>query len=123
MPDIWYIYYIRKCRHAKPKPKDKFVVIVCNASGLWGFFINTDVRPFVQRQPELSACQVTIKAIDYKCLNHNSYVDCTELYPFEEVELHDIKDPINQQTKAEIKKAVSMSKTIVVRHQKLILAS
>jgi hypothetical protein len=89
----------------------------------WGFFINTGIRKFVQNQPELLVCQVSIKATDYKCLDHNSYVDCTELYLFEDTELLDARGPVNQQTKTEIKKAVAVSKTIIIRHQKLILAS
>jgi hypothetical protein len=122
MPGIWYIYHVKNCRHAKPTPKDKLVIIVCSDTKPWGFFINTGIRQFVQKQPELLVCQVSIKATNHKCLDYDSYVDCTELYPFEDTELLDVRDPVNKQTKAEIKKAVTVSKTIVERHQKLILA-
>jgi len=68
-------------------------------------------------------CQVGIKAANYRCLSHDSYVDCTRLYLFEDSELTDIRDPIDKQTKTEIKDAVAVSKTIILRHKKLILAS
>lgn len=123
MPSIWYIYHIKKCRYAKPKPKDKYVIIACRDTKPWGFFINTGIRQFVQRQPELLACQVSIRAASHKCLGHDSYVDCTDLLPFEDTELIDIRDQVDKQTKAEIKKAVAISKTLVARHQKIILAS
>lgn len=123
MPLIWYIYHVKNCRHAKPIPKDKLVVIVHRDPEPWGFFINTGIRQFVQKQPELLVCQVSIKETNYKCLDHDSYVDCAKLYLFEDTELLDVRDPINQQTKADIKKAVAVSKTIVVRHKKLIMAS
>jgi hypothetical protein len=122
MPSVWYIYHVKKYRYAKPKPKDKFVVIALRDTKPWGFFINTDIRQFVRNRPELLACQVSIKASSHKCLNHDSYVDCTELFPFEDTELTDIKDKVDKQTQAEIKKAVAISKTLVVRHQKIILA-
>lgn len=123
MPSIWYIYHVKNCRHAKPAPKDKFVVIVHKDPEPWGFFINTGIRPFVQNQPEMLACQVSIKATDYKYLDHNSYVDCNDLYLFKDTDLTDAKGPVNKKTKADIKKAIAVSKTIVVRHKKLILAS
>ena len=123
MPLIWYIYHVKSCRHAKPIPKDKFVVIVHKDPEPWGFFINTGIRQFIQKRPELLVCQVSIKATDYKFLDHDSYVDCAELYLFEDTELRDAIGPVNKQTKIEIKKAVAVSKTIIVRHKKLILAS
>lgn len=122
-PSTWHIYHISNCHHAKPLPKDKFVVIVYRALNPWGFFINSDIRQFVQNQPDLLICQVSIQAKDYKFLDHDSYIDCTDLFPFEDTELVDGKAQINDQTKADIKKAVAVSKTITVRHQKLIVVS
>jgi len=123
MPAIWYIYHVKKSRHTKPIPKDKLIVIVHKDPEPWGFFINTGIRQFVRKQPELLVCQVSIKAANYKCLAHDSYVDCTRPYLFEDIELTDVRDPIDKQTKTEIKNAVAVSKTIIVRHKKLILAS
>ena len=121
MAHTWYIYHVEKSRHTKPIPKDKFVIIACIDTKPWGFFINTEINQFKQNQPELLACQVPIKAANHKCLDHDSYVDCTDLLPFEDTELIDIKDKVDQQTQSEIKKAVAKSKTLVVRHRKIIL--
>lgn len=123
MPRIWYIYHIKKCRHTKPKPKDKFVIIACIDTNPWGFFINTEINQFILKRPELLACQVHIKVASYKFLDYDSYVDCTDLLPFEDTELIDIKDQVDQETKVEIKKAVAISKTLIPRHQKIILAN
>jgi len=121
MPRMWCIYHVKKSRHTKPIPKDKFVIIVCIDTNPWGFFINTGINQFIQKRPELLACQVSIKAASHECLDYDSYVDCTDLLPFEDTELTDIKDKVDQQTQSEIKKAVAKSKTLVVRHKKIIL--
>lgn len=121
MPLIWHIYHIKKCRHALPAAKDKFVVIVCEAENSMGFFINSDIRPFIQKRPHLLACQATIRATDHKCLRQDSYVDCVEILPFEANELSDILDPISNEAKVEIQKAVAKSKTLERRYRKLIL--
>jgi hypothetical protein len=123
MPSICYIYHIKKCRHAKPRPKDKYVIIACRDTNPWGFFINTGIRNFVKRQPELLACQVIIKAINHKCLDRDSYVDCTDLFPFEDMELTNIVGQVDNPTKEAIKKVVAISKTLIARHQKIILSS
>ena len=120
---IWHIYHIRNCRHAKPQPKDKFVIIACIDTTPWGFFINTEINQFIQKRSELLACQVPIKMTDHRCLDHNSYVDCTNLIPFEDAELTDIKDQVDGKTKAAIKEAVAKSKILIKRHQKIILAN
>jgi len=121
MPYTWYIYHVEKCSHAKPKPKDKFTAIVCKDLNCMGFLINTEIRPFIRNKPDLLKCQVKIKATHYRCLNHDSYIDCLDLYPFCDSELINERDPINIVTKAEIKKAVSYAKTIEGRFKKVIL--
>lgn len=86
-----------------------------------GFLINSGIHRYILKQPDLLACQVKIKASDYKCLNHNSYIDCIDLYAFDDAELTDERDTINIMTKAEIRKAVGNAKTLEARFQKLIL--
>lgn len=122
MPDTWCIYHVKNCSHVRPLPKNKFTAIVCKDKKCMGFLINSEIHPFISRRPELLRCQVKIKASDYKFLDYDSYIDCVELYPFEDTELVDKKDSINIITKAEIKKAVKNSSTIVIRYQKLILS-
>jgi hypothetical protein len=123
MSPIWHIYHIKKCRHARPAPKDKFIVIVCETESPMGFFINSDINPFIQKRPNLLACQADIEAPHHKCLRQNSYVDCVEIYSFEANELSDIRDPISEQAKLAIQKAVAKAKTLEKRYQKLVSSS
>ena len=97
--------------------------LACIDTNPWCFFINTDIRKFVNNQPDLLACQVSIKAKSHKCLDYDSYVDCTDLLPFENAELTDIKDQVDEETKIAIKEAVVKSKTLIKRHQQIILTS
>lgn len=122
MPATWYIYHVKNCCHVKPTPKDKFVVIVCRDLKAMGFLVNSEIRPYVQKRPNLLACQVIIEASSHKCLDYDSYVDCSNLYPFEDTELS-ARNPITKQAKEDIKKAVTNSKTIELRYQKLILGT
>ena len=104
-----------------PTPKDKLVAIVCRDLKPMGFLINSGVNRYIQKQPDLLACQAVIEASSHRCLDHDSYVDCVDLYPFEDAELVDGRDPISKQARAEIEKAVANSKTIEKRYKKLIL--
>lgn len=120
MVALWHIYHVKNCRHAKPVPKDKFVVIVCRDTQTMGFFINKEINSYIMNRPELLACQVVIKASDHRCLNWNSYVDCNELFPFEDAELS-VRNSVVKQTRDAIKSAVNISETLEARHRKLIL--
>jgi hypothetical protein len=119
MPATWHIYHVKNCRHTTP-PKDKLVIIACVSVKHMGFLINTDISPFVKKRPDLLACQVVIKASEHKCLKYDSYVHCAYIYPFEAAELCDIRDPVSNQAKTEIKKAVALSKTIEKCYKKII---
>jgi hypothetical protein len=120
MPAIWHIYYVKNCRHAIPVPKDKLVVIVCVSIKPRGFLINTRIHPFIQNRADLLVCQAAIEAANHKCLDYDSYVDCKDLYPFEDDELLDVRDPVSSQARTEIKKAVAASKTIEPCYKKII---
>lgn len=123
MPPIWYIYFAPACSHAKPRPKDKFVAIVCRAERPMGFFINTNVHPYVQNSPELLACQIPIKKSNYGFLSHDSYLSCHRLFSFEDSQLTNRRQVITQQTKREIQKVIANFKGIELRYQKLILGT
>jgi hypothetical protein len=88
-----------------------------------GFLINTGIHPFILKRPKLLGCQVKIRASDYKFLDHDSYIDCVELYAFDDAKLLDRRSSINIVTKAEIKKAIKGSETIEIHYQKLILSN
>ena len=86
-----------------------------------GFLINSTIHPFIQKRSELLACQADIEAASHACLDYDSYVDCIDLYEFEDAELTHSRGAISDQAKAEIKKAVTHSKTIEKRYKRLIL--
>ena len=120
MVPLWHIYHVKNCRHAKPGPKDKFVVIVCRDVQAMGFFINTEINSYIKNRPELLASQVPIKASDHRCLDWNSYVDCRELFAFKDAELS-IRNPVINQTRHAIRNVVDISETLEERYRKLIL--
>jgi len=124
VPDTWCIYHVENCSHTIPKPKNKFVAVVCRDSNYRGFLINTDIDPYILEQPILLMCQITIKVSDYKFLDHNSHINCVDLFPFEdnELALSNFRCNINIMTKAEIQKAVKDSGLIEGRWEKLILS-
>ena len=120
MPDVWRIYRIKSCRHTNPR-KDKFAVIVCKDVEYMGFLINSTINQYVSRRHYLLECQVTLSEADYNFLFHASFLDCTQLYPFDDAELVIGLDLVSDKTKAEIKSAVSAAKTIATRYKSLIL--
>lgn len=123
MPQIWTIYYISNCRQARPVPKPKFVAIVCFDFQFMGFLINSHIHPYIQARTHLLVGQALVDAASHPFLNANSYVDCNELYEFENSDLgvENFRGPVSVLAKAAIQKAVSSSRTITPRHRKLIL--
>jgi len=123
LPNTWCIYHVKNCPHTRPAPKDKFVIIVCRDSHCRGFLINSGIHPFILNNSELLGYQVKIRVPDYKFLDRDSYIDCKDLFPFEDSELTNFRSDVNIMTKAEIKKVVRNSKTIERRYVKLILGN
>jgi hypothetical protein len=120
MHALWCIYYVKNCTCTRPN-KDKFVAIVCSETNPMGFIINTRIHPFILERPDLSSCQVAIKVSDYAFLDHDSYINCIDLYSFNDNELTDSKGRIKTHTINEIKGAVAASKTIPAYFKKLII--
>jgi hypothetical protein len=122
MPDVWHFFHVKNCPQTKP-PKDKFVLIVCRDSGCRGFFVNSNINQFIQKRPSLLACQVVLKASDYGFLPRDSYLDCGQLFPFDDILLVDGRGSATTQTISEIKQVVANAKTIEKRHKQLICGS
>jgi GTP-binding protein EngB required for normal cell division len=121
MPFTWHIYHVENCPQSKPPFQNKFVAIVCKDAKFMGFFINSKIRSYVQKRPALRACQVVIDALNHRCLDDNSYVDCVELIKFGNAQLVNCRDPISKQTKEKIEAAVANADTIPPHYKKLIL--
>ena len=120
MLPLWRFYYVRNCRHARPVPKDKFIAIVCSTPKPMGFLVNTDIHPFIKSMPHLLSGQVSISATEYEFLDHDSYIDCVNLYSFEWSELTSERQHINDGTGAQIRGAVAISETIIEMMIKII---
>jgi len=118
MVALWHIYHVNECRYRDP-PKGKFVAIVCANPNPYGFLINTGISNYVKNRPQFLAGQVSIKAIRYSFLRHNSYVDCSRILSFRKGELHKIQS-IQNNTRTAIKKIVSNSRLIAPVYEKLI---
>jgi len=82
---LWNIYFVPLCRHAKPEPKDKFVVVAAiDGNHFYAFMINSGIRDFIKKQPRLLNCEAKIFQPEHDfVLKHNSYIDCIELYSYE----------------------------------------
>lgn len=119
MSFVWCFSHVRNTCYTIPR-KDKFVLIVCKDSNCMGFLVNTTISQFIRNRPYMLACQVALKASDYWFLRHDSYLDCSQLFSFDDDDLLDGRGPITDQTKAEVKKAVAIATTIEQRYQNLI---
>ena len=110
MLSLWKFYFVKNCKHTKPNPKPKRIVIVCRENdNYYGFLVNSEIRRFVQNRPGLFACQVLIKQSDYPTiLDHDSYIDCTQIYPFSEIELENTSF-LKTATKDNIKKVITQA--------------
>lgn len=120
MPQIWHVYHVAECRHAKPTPKPKFVVIVCRDSKFMGFLINTNIHLYIQKRPELLSCQAVIDKANHNFLNYDSYVDCVDLYEFEDAELISPRGIVATKVKKDILRAVAGARTIEPYYKRLI---
>ena len=118
MVAVWHIYLNEKCRHTTPVKK-KYVVVVCANPNPYGFLINSRIHPFVLKKPDLLAGQVLIESNKYSFLNHDSYINCNELFSFRAQELKKLQK-VQNNTKTEIKNVVAASKLIEPLYKKLI---
>src|ERR1700681_1901230 len=66
------------CGFTKPAPKEKFIVLGCTTPQPRVLVVNSQISEFVRRRPRLLSGQVLLKATDYDCFHHDSYIDCTK---------------------------------------------
>lgn len=119
--ELWWIYHLRCCSYTRPEPKPKLVVIVCRDDYARGFLINSEIDVWIRISEWKLASQVPILAVDHsRCLDYNSYVDCLDLYRFEEHELTEKRQPVSMAVKQAIMTAVKVSRTIERKYKRLI---
>ncbi|MGV8026236.1 MAG: hypothetical protein AB2L18_06755 [Anaerolineaceae bacterium] len=122
------------CDFTKP-PKNKFIVIVhvdFRENLLLCFIVNSEINAFLQSKPELKNRQVELEQSKYKFLNHDSYINCSEV--IDEIDIDNVIDHLVQEPgdykcmlidteMQEIIQVVNGSTTITDNDQKLIINS
>ena len=114
-PKLWHIYFLENCPYTHPHPKDKLLIPVCHDQNILGFLINSEIDVWIQINPLLSSSQIEISASEHSCLKYDSFVNCHELYNFDDFQLVNVRDEVSEEVKQEILKAVEESKTISIK--------
>jgi hypothetical protein len=119
---LWHIYFVKNCRHAKPLPKDKLVVIVHIDATALGCFINSGISNWLRSRPNLLNCEASILAQEHRaCLTYDSVVDCQDLYSFHDGELAQDRGLVSARAKVSILKAIGNCPTVPLKYKTAIL--
>ena len=116
----WHVYFVTQCRHAKPQPKDKFVVIMCIDSAPCGFFVNSKINQYIYQNSYLLPCEVQLLAVNHNFLAYDSWLDCRDIYYFHTAELIHYRGVIHQSARRDILDGVKNCKVLAKRYKKLI---
>lgn len=119
------------CDFTKPKPKDKFLVLVSIEPEPLFFVVNSEVSEFIRKREWLIRCQVEIGHEEHPFLKHHSFIDCTEVQKialsdvYEQIErdISRLKDEINPQVREQIIAAVKFAKTLSAKQKTGILSA
>jgi hypothetical protein len=124
---IFYLF----CEFTRPKPKPKFVLLVCVEPRPLVFLINTKKSGLILSDPDLENTQVCLTPSEYRCLDHDSYIDCLEVFEMDQEEIERqiladsnnsrIKDRLSRKCIAELINAVSESSPLMGRDRNWIL--
>jgi len=66
------------CDFTKP-PKEKFIVLAAPDDPPLLLVVNSSIPPFISAKPHLAMCQVALVASDHAFLDHDSFVNCSEV--------------------------------------------
>lgn len=67
------------CPFTTPE-KDKFLLVATCEPDFLVFVINSEINPYILKNPELLGCQVDIPQVDHPFLNHDSFVNCVQTH-------------------------------------------
>ncbi len=123
MASKWEIFHVQQCRHAKPNPKDKFVLIAYIDSFPYGFFINSEINNYIAKRPYLLSCEAKILSNQHNFLKTDSYVDCREIFCFNDSELTDSKGLLSTDGQIEVIKAVGSCRVLERIHKNKIIGA
>ena len=121
MASKWEIFHIVNCTHAKPFPKNKFLLIAYVDPQPHGFFINSRVNAYVQQRPHLMRCEASIQAADHPFLHHDSVVDCRDIFPLHQNDLIDSRGHLSSAGIASVESAVVACPVLERLHKRHIL--
>ena len=108
------------CPFTNP-PKEKYLALVCHGARPLLFVLNSELNSFRANRPEISTCQVVLRKAEYAFLDHDSYLDCSEVVDsFDESaiirqltgDLQRIKGTLNPATKVQIITVVKQAVTL-----------
>lgn len=111
------------CNFTQP-PKEKYLLIASTNPLILMFVINSEINQFKTRKPHLLNAQLPISVIDHKFLDHDSFIDCSQVVSqndFSLKEIHSqvlkdmsrIKGTISQLLAQQIISVVNNSRTLV----------
>jgi hypothetical protein len=116
----WHVYFVAHCRHAKPQPKDKFVVIMCIDSDPCGFFVNSKINQYIYNNAYLLPCEVKLSSTYHSFLAYDSWLDCRDIYRFYQTELTQYRGIVHQSARQDILSGVKNCKVLAKRYKRLI---
>jgi hypothetical protein len=108
------------------------LIVVCSGPKLLFFVINSNIHKYIEIRPELKKCQVIIPEADYDFLDHDSFIDCSNVIDSIDgleiinqigKDLSRLKGELNKATKILIIAAVQTAKTVSPYHKKLIIGA
>ncbi len=124
MVSKWDVFFLPNCRHAKPVPKPKLVVIAYIIPSPYGFLINSTINRFIRQRPYLLPCEAEIQATQHTSfLPHDSYIDCREAFPFDLAELTQSRGKLSTDAQKAVLKAVRHCPVLERIHKQRILSS
>ncbi len=116
-------------------PHEKFVVLVhvdCEDDLVLVFLINSEIHPLIKYNPDKSVCQVEMPVATYSFLDHDSFLDCSEVqeeFGYEELAAHlsgkpeDHKGSLGKDELHKVLQVVKGAKTIPDADKELIINS
>lgn len=116
----WSVYYIYNSVHTNP-PKNKYAVIFDMIDGYYGFFINSEIHPFILKRSHLLPCIAGISKSSNNWLDYDSYIDCSKMFDFNFGELVTKMGEVSSDTKTNIINAIIACPTLELKYKNHLL--
>lgn len=123
MPEQWDVFHIVNCHHARPHPKNKYLLIAYVYPQIHGFFINSKINPFIKKSQHLLPCEAAIFCRHNLFLAHDSFVDCREVFSLERDELTDLRGRLDASGIRAVREAVRKCAVLEREHKARISSS